>query len=245
MVITRRNHYVPIWYQKRFLPSGQDSFFYLDLYPEKKMLADGRVITMKNLYRWGPKNCFWEKDLYTTMFFGIPTDEIERYLFGTIDQQGSAGLRALISQDFPKLYHYFLNFFEFLDAQKLRTPKGLDWIRSHYPGLSHIQLMYEMQALRQMHCTMWVEAVREIVSAEDSSVKFIVSDHPVTIYNPVCPPDSPQCRYPDDPPIAMIASQTIFALDLEHCLILTNLEYAREPNRVDPLTNRTHARYFG
>jgi hypothetical protein len=57
--------------------------------------------------------------------------------------------------------------------------------------------MLEMQALRQMHCTMWLEAVREVVSAEDSDVKFIITDHPVTMYNPRCPPDSAQCRYPD------------------------------------------------
>jgi len=72
--------------------------------------------------------------------------------------------------------------------------------------------MDEMQALRQMHSTMWLEAVREVVSAEDSDVKFIVSDHPVTIYNPLCPPDAVLCRYPEDPPIELIGSQTIFAL---------------------------------
>lgn len=105
--------------------------------------------------------------------------------------------------------------------------------------------MLEMQHLRQMHCTMWIEAVREIVSAEDSNIKFIVTDHPVTIYNHACAPNSPQCKYPDDPSIALKASQTIFPLDLDHCLILTNLEYAREPNRIDPLSDRTHARYFG
>jgi hypothetical protein len=49
-------------------------------------------------------------------------------------------------------------------------------------------LMGEMQELRQMHCTMWLEAAREIVSAEASDVKFILTDHPVTIYNAQCPP---------------------------------------------------------
>lgn len=132
-----------------------------------------------------------------------------------------------------------------MDAQKIRTPKGLDWIKIKYPRLSQFQLMLEMQHIRQMHCTMWVEAVREIVSAEDSDVKFIITDHPVTIYNPACSLGSTHCKYPEDPPIAFKGSQTIFPLDLNHCLILTNLEYAREPQRTDLLTNRTNARHFG
>jgi len=200
---------------------------------------------MNGLQQRGPNKCFWEKDLYTTSIFGVPNDEIERYLFGAIDQKGSEAVFALVSQDIQKLYHLFSKVFEYLDAQKLRTPKGLGWIRSHYPKLTQIELMLEMQHLRQMHCTMWIEAVREIVSAEDSNVKFIITDNPVTIYNPACSPNSLQCKYPDDPSIALKASQTIFPLDLDHCLILTNLEYAHEPNSVDPLSNRTHARYFG
>ena len=59
---------------------------------------------------------------------------------------------------------------------------GLDWIKSNYPLLDPQSLMYEMQSLRQMHITMWVEAVRKVASAEDSYIKFIVSDHPVTVY---------------------------------------------------------------
>src|SRR3989304_4115935 len=245
MMTTRRNHYVPIWYQRRFLPSGQGSFFYLDLHPDRKSLPDGSVITMKDVHLWGPKKCFFEEDLYTTTIFGKPNDEVEKYLFGSIDQYGSQSIDALVRQDFQQLYKLFTKAFEYLDAQKTRTPKGLAWIKSHYPNLDQIQLMVEMQHLRQMHCTMWVEAVREIVSAEDSVIKFIIADHPVTIFNPACPPDSSYCRYPNDPSIALKASQTLFPLDRNHCLILTNLEYAREPSGVDPLSDRTHARYFG
>lgn len=245
MSIIHRNHYVPEWYQRRFLPSGHGSFFYLDFYPERKKLSDGRIIVMKGSHRWGPKKCFWEEDLYTTSIFSIPNDEIEKFLFGSIDREGSAAIRAMVNMDFAKLYRLFSKVFEYLDSQKLRTPKGLDWIKSRYPHLTQLELMLEMQHLRQMHCTMWIEAVREIVSAEDSSVKFIIIDHPVTIYNPACPPESSLCKYPADPPIDLKASQTIFPLDADHCLILSNLEYAREPNRVDPLSKRTHARYFG
>ena len=245
MNITRRNHYVPIWYQKRFLPAGVTAFYYMDLCQERRVLPDGRIIKLHDCCRWGPNQCFWEKDLYTTSFFGLKNDEIERFLFGSIDSVGSASVRAVIDNDMAKLHDLFNKFFEYLDAQKIRTPKGLDWIRIKYPRLSQLQLMLEMQQLRQMHCTMWVEAVREIVSAEDSDVKFILTDHPVTVYNPDCPPDSDYCKYPEDPPIAFKGSQTIVPLDLNHCLILTNLEYARDPQHTDLLTNRTNARHFG
>lgn len=105
--------------------------------------------------------------------------------------------------------------------------------------------MVEMQGLRQMHCTMWYESVREIVSAEQSETKFIVTDHPVTVYNPTFPPTSPACRYPNDPSIELKGTQTVFALDANHCLILTNLEYAKNPTNVDLKASRTNARYYG
>ena len=95
-----------------------------------------------------------------------------------------------------------------------------------------------------MHCTIWTEGVREIISAEDADVKFIISDHPVTIYNHAAPPDARTCAYPHDPPIALKASQTIFPLIRDCCLILTNLEYARDPS-TNPLDKRTFARITG
>lgn len=164
---------------------------------------------------------------------------------GTIDTVGAKAVSA-ISDGNPRALHDALQpFFEYLDTQKLRTPKGLDWIKSKYPDLTQAELMVEMQGLRQMHCTMWAEGVREIVSAEDSDVKFIVTDHPVTTYNAAFPPESPACAYPGDPPIELIGSQTVFVLDENHCLILTNLEYAKNPSGVELTTPRTNARYRG
>jgi hypothetical protein len=46
---------------------------------------------------------------------------------------------------------------------------------------------------------MWSEGVREIVSAVNSEVKFIVTDHPVTIYHQDCAPTGDACAYPSDP----------------------------------------------
>ena len=103
--------------------------------------------------------------------------------------------------------------------------------------------MVEMQAIRNIHCTLWTEGVREIVSAEKSSVKFLLSDHPVTIYNYACDPSTEYCIYPNDPSIALKATQTLFPLDESHCLILSNLEYAKDPDNQSPIENRTFARF--
>jgi len=134
--------------------------------------------------------------------------------------------------------------FEYIDIQKLRTPKGLAWLKSQYPSLTQNELMMEMQAIRMMHCRIWSEGVREIVSAADSAIKFIISDHPVTVFNPGAPPGSKTCTFPQEPGIELKGTQTLFPLDRNHCLILTNLEFAEDP-AANPLSKRIFARRFG
>jgi hypothetical protein len=97
--------------------------------------------------------------------------------------------RAPTREGIGEWHSHFKVFFEYLDTQKIRTPKGLDWLSAQYPRLTQNDLMFEMQGISVMHCTIWTEGVREIVSAQDADVKFIVSDHPVTIYNYAIPPD--------------------------------------------------------
>jgi len=243
--VTRNNHYVPVWYQRGFLAPGQSQFFYLDTLPEHQTLPDSRVVPSRAaLKRWGPRKCFVEYDLYTTHFGKVVNDEIEKYLFGEIDAKGSRAVRAFIDGDLARIHESFSDFFEYLDAQKLRTPKGLGWIDSLYGRLPQVQLMREMQSLRLMHCAMWVECVREIVSAEDSPVKFIVTDHPVTVYNRAIPPGAAFTQF-DGPSIELLGSQVVFALDSNTCLILTHLEYAQAPDRHDPTKTRTNVRFSG
>jgi hypothetical protein len=243
--ITRDNHYVPQWYQRGFLAKGRHKLYVLNLHPVDKPLPNGECLAEQELEELGPKLAFKERDLYTTRLGQQLNDEIETFLFGRIDKRGAEAVRAWIAGNHVQIHRGFHDFFEYLDAQKLRTPKGLDWILKHYKGLPQLELMRQMQALRQMHATMWSECVREIVSAAKSPVKFLVTDHPVTIYHPTLPPDAAECQYPGDPGVELVGSQTLFALDANHCLILTNLEYAEDPMKAAVLSRRTNARFRG
>jgi len=242
---TRNNHYVPQWYQRGFLAAGQSRLFHLNLAPDSKTLPDGRQVPRTALHEWGTKNCFVEYDLYTTHFGSFVNDEVEKHLFGAIDDQGARAVRAFALGDPVDVHDSFQDFFEHMAAQKLRTPKGLDWILSCYGVLNQVELMVEMQALRLMHCTMWAEGVREIVSARDSDVKFILTDHPVTVYNAAVDPTSAQHANQQDPLVAAVGSQTVFALDANTCLILTHLEYAKGADHLDLNRLRTNARHLG
>lgn len=243
--MTRDNHYVPCWYQRGFLELGKSQLCYLNLSPDVIRLPDGRTIQKKRVHWWTPTQCFYETDLYTTFFGFEANDEIERMFFGRIDTEGSKAASAYASGDAIAMHHTFHALFEFLDIQRLRTPKGLDWIKSRYGHLDQLQLMVEMQGLRTMNCTMWVEGVREIVTADHSDIKFIVSDHPVTIYNRECPPLASECVYPGDPSTEWCGTQTVFVLNANTCLILTHLEYAQSPEAGSPKQARTNARYRG
>jgi hypothetical protein len=244
MSVTRNNHYVPQWYQEGFFEPGCSSLAYVDMTPDQRVLPDGRVIVQNSAWDdTSTSRAFRQKDLYSTFFGTSVNDEIERRLFGDIDGRGSKAVRAFIGTDASEWHEHFQTFFEFLDIQKVRTPKGLDWLKAQYPALSQNELMFEMQGIRMLHCTIWAGGVREIVSAEDSPVKFITSDHPVAIYNHAVPPTDGACAYPGDPGIALHGSQTLYPMDGDHCLILTNLEYAKNPS-VGPLEKRTFARNF-
>ena len=244
MSVTRNNHYVPQWYQEGFFEPGRSSLAYVDMAPDQKVLPDGRVIVQNSAWDdTSTSRAFRQKDLYSTFFGTSVNDEIERRLFGDIDGRGSKAVRAFIGTDVSEWHEHFQTFFEFLDIQKIRTPKGLDWLKAQYPALSQNELMFEMQGIRMLHCTIWAGGVREIVSAEDSAVKFITSDHPVTIYNHAVPPTDATCAYPGDPGIALRGSQTIYPMDRNHCLIFTNLEYAKDPG-IGPLEKRTFARNY-
>lgn len=240
MTQSRNNHYVPRWYQEGFFEPGGNTLAYLDLAPPTHKLPDGRVVAGRSRFKSSTSQCFVQRDLYSTFFGAEVNDEIERKLFGAIDTQGAPAVKAFMGSDPVEWHRHFETLFNYIDIQKVRTPKGLAWLRAQYPELSQNELMFEMQGVQMLNCTIWTEGVREIVSAEDSDVKFIVTDSPVTVYNPAMVPAG---RDDHDPSIRLKGSQTIFPLGRDFCLILTNLEYAKDPNE-NPLEKRTFARNY-
>ena len=96
--ITRQNHYVSMWYQDGFIFGPRRTLQYLDLNPPRKELPNGRVIVGKDLRLRSPKQCFREKDLYTTRFGRTLNDEIEKFLFGAIDASGATAVRGVVQQ---------------------------------------------------------------------------------------------------------------------------------------------------
>src|SRR5690348_120237 len=66
----RHNHYVPRWYQERFLPSERKQRELWYLHKEPRIVRDGRgrQVTLPEVERQALKNCFAERDLYTVTF---------------------------------------------------------------------------------------------------------------------------------------------------------------------------------
>lgn len=229
----KRNHYVPVWYQKGFLcPTVPDrELHYLDLNPPTFKDGRGTIRTKRALRRQGPKKCFFQDDLYTTFFGGRRTTDVEETFFGEIDRKAPAAIahfnnfthnQAGTHEAFPILLSH-------LCTQKLRTPKGLAWLRKEVEVQEKVLVLMQLQAWKELFAAIWTECVWIIVDASSSSTKFILSDHPVTIYNRDCRPLCPQCAFPNDPDIRMNGSHTIFPLSANKALILTNLSWARNP----------------
>jgi len=242
---SHKHHYVPEWYQRRFMLKGQTAYYRLDLSPKCIKIPSGKVVKKGEILCKGPKKFFYEIDLYTTRYFDIENDEIEKHLFGKIDAEGAEAISAMASPNWMREIHpHIINYYEYLDAQRLRTPKGLAWLIKLLKPQSYNELLFKMQDIRRLHCTMWAEASMEIVSAEKSDIKFIVSDNPVTLYNSAFYPANKLCEFPSDPGIELKGTRTIFPLDLNYCAVLTNIEYARSPGKFKASKPRTNPRYF-
>jgi hypothetical protein len=229
----RHNHYVPEWYQRRFLPPGQGKYHYLDLKPET-VKRNGHRFTRRDLQHWGPASCFAQDDLYTVKAGSFINTEIEQFFFGEIDRDGKAAVEYFAAFAHPDADDKaFYNLMTYMSVQKLRTPKGLGWLaqvaRSQHRNLTLIHL----QSLQNMFCAIWTECVWQIADTNRSPVKFIISDHPVTVYNRDCFPGSPYCTGYNDPDIRMVASHTYFPLSSEKILILTNLAWVRNPYQAE------------
>ena len=126
----KHNHYVPEWYQKRFLRTGQSQHYYLNLHPET-VRENGHTYTRRALYCWGPKRCFAQDDLYTTRWGGLENRDIERFFFGQIDNDSKGAVEHFADWAFDgDSADALQTLVPYMSVQKLRTPKGLGWLRT-------------------------------------------------------------------------------------------------------------------
>ena len=240
-----RNHYVPQWFQYRFFPPSRKErkFHYLDLQPDVRV-SNGHRYTRNSLLRWGPPSCFCLDDLYTTVFGDWKSTEIEERIFGPIDSNGKSAVEYFSAFNHPgadsDLVHAML---AYMSIQKLRTPKGLANLAAITKSTHKNEGLMQMQRLQRMFCAIWTECVWSIADASNSTTKFILSDHPITVFNQACFPASKCCRAHRDPAVWLTGTHTIFPLSLDKVLILTNLSWVRNPYD-NPLKERPNPNLF-
>jgi hypothetical protein len=229
----KNHHYVPQWYQKKFMLSGETKFFYLDMIPEYFTDPRGVRHDINPIKHQGSKKCFVEEKLYTRKIINLESNDIEKYFFGEIDRKGQLAVKyfeeysyELPMKDWGDNFDYIM---DYMSTQKLRTPKGLKWLSNQIKTDNKYLVLNSMLKLARLHCAIWTEAVWLIADASKSETKFIVSDHPITVYNRECGPKSQRCRDSNDPDIWLNGTHTIFPLSLDKVLILTNLSWVRNP----------------
>lgn len=237
----RDNHYVPIWFQERFIPSTsrERKYYYLDKKPET-LVSNGHRYTRNEILRWGPPKCFCEYDLYTTEFGSWISTEIEEKFFGPLDATAREALDYFASFAHPSADgELFQRLMLYMSIQKLRTPKGLRILSELTRQTDKNRILRQLQLLQQIYCAIWTECVWSIADASDANVGLLVSDHPVTVYNQGCFPASRWCGEYRDPEILLSGTHTLFPLSIDKLLILTNLSWVRHPYG-SPIKERPH-----
>jgi hypothetical protein len=228
----RHNHYVPRWYQERFLPANrkQRELYYLHKEPRTVRDGRGRRIMLPEVELRALKHCFAERDLYTLTFRGISSTDLERRFFGVIDRQGRKAVNFWTNYDHTAWAGKALQpLLIYLSTQKPRTAKGLDWLAHQIDSRNPTHTLAAVVRFQQVFGAVWSECIWQIADAGASPTKFIVSDHPVTLYNRECTPLNVAYRGSGDPDIPLNGTHTIFPLSMEKVLILTNRSWATNP----------------
>ncbi len=241
------NHYVPQWYQKRFLEpgSGVTTLFYLDKTPDKIYLPKGQVKLKKSLYVQGTKKCFKQDHLYTLLFGEYATDVIEKKFFGALERRGDEATRFFEEYSYRDGAHEaFYAMLHYLAAQLFRTPKGLQLIRELAGATTHQRALYALLKYWDLYKTIWSEGVWEVFHCKSSSTKFIISDSPVSTYNRQIFPGSQEIVRFGIALFERIGTHLLFPLGPEHCLCITNLQYVRNP-KIKLTKFRENPRYYG
>ncbi len=212
----QNNHYVPVWYQKQFIPLGQtkQELYYLDMKPGEFVIPGKGRQKRSGLRKWGPKRCFSELELYTRHFGVVESTAIEQQFFGPIDDNGKKGVEYFANFVWQSVdYDAFYSMIFYMSTQKLRTPKGLGWLSDQTGASGNDDILNQMIQFRDIFSAIWGECVWPIADAKQSDTKFIISDHPVTVYNRRCGPRSQWCRGFNDPDIRYFCSKLQTILD--------------------------------
>ena len=206
------NHYVPISYQRRFMYARQNKYYRLDLRPET-ISNDFAKYTREAQHYWGPDLIFAANDLYTTKWGASDNTEIEQFFFGQLDDEGARAINFIRDFDHEKETYserLFRQFLRYMSLQKLRTPKGLAAFENNSQSGDRNSTLISLQRMQEMYCATWTECIWQIADASDLKTKFIISDHPVTVYNRACPPLSRYCTGAADPDIRLNATHSYF-----------------------------------
>lgn len=208
------------------------------------VISNGYKYVRRNLLHWGPNRCFYQKDLYTLKFANWSSDLIERIFFGPIDSKGERSVELISEFSMQDGVHDAVqDLMVYMAAQRFRTPKGLDYVKSMVPSGDQNVTLGVMQRIFLHHTTMWTEGIWEIVRAENSRTKFILTDGPVVFFNSKAFPNSPEYKYPSDVDLGLLGTRTIFPLSRCRCLIITHTQYVRTP-LANPIRRRINARAF-
>jgi len=236
------HHYVPRWYQRKFLKPGQFKYFYLRLKPES-IVHNGVKHQKRSVFHRGPATCFYENKLYALEFGKATTDAMEKHFFGDIDGLGRQAVELF--SEYSGLANTHPNNFNvlsaYMGAQRFRTPKGLDYLKQETKQADHNVALAILGRFFQVYTTMWSEGIWEFVRARHTQTKFIVSDNPVTFYNRGTFPHL--YLYPNDVALEDMGTRTIFPLSLDACLIITHMQLVRNPH-ANPHRPRANARWF-
>lgn len=254
--LTKSHHYVPEWYQRRFMVSGAHAhkLHYLDLNPEKVVHPDGGFHFRTARRHLGPDNCFATDYFYQLRLGRFIDDGLETIFFGRIDDAGAKAVEFFCDyQVSDEANKHFQPLMRYMDAQKWRTPKGIDYLkvmirrnlkgRTVTPQSEHQMALMLLQKFHLHHCSIWCDGVWEVLSCDNTKTKLLVSDHPVTVYNKGVFPGAQSAQYPFDPGIELLGSRTLFPLSLNRVLVITNLGYVRDPES-SPLKSRENPRYY-
>jgi len=196
----------------------------------------------KDYLRRSPSRLFCIEDLYLLRFGPQETDALEKWFFGPVDRFGCKAVEFFANFNGPAkgIQEASRNLLRYMGAQRFRTPRGLDWLGGQSKR-ERRAVLFLLTHLFRAHETMWTEGIWEIVCADNCLTKFIVSDSPVTFYNTHMPPGL--TPYPGTEEWDKAATRTVFPLGLDRCLIITHVQFVRNPH-IKADVARSNARSF-